>query len=205
MNSAPNKQPHAVPTSSIRKPNKPKLPRWIGVSVLLGGITGASMAAGALLAVSLGTQPLLQSNLTAEEAAVFSQNEPIATANSLQLPSLTRPVNILLLGVKVTSSDLNDYDAIDRDGYDSLVNSFEGLSDTMLLLRFDPREERVSVLSVPRDTRTNVDGLVTKINEANREGGPALSAQAVSELMGGVPIDRYMRINVQGVEKMIDA
>jgi len=46
---------------------------------------------------------------------------------------------------------------------------------------------------------------VTKINEANREGGPALSAQAVSELMGGVAIDRYMRINVQGVEKLIDA
>ena len=205
MKSAPKKQPYLSSKSSVRKKSKLRLPRWIGVSVLLGGITGASMAAGALLAVSLGTQPLLQSDLTAEEAAVFSGDEPIATANSLQLPKLTRPVNILLLGIKVTSSDIQDYDAIDRDGYHKLVNSFEGLSDTMLLLRFDPREERVSVLSVPRDTRTNVDGLVTKINEANREGGPALSAQAVSELMGGVPIDRYMRINVQGVEKLIDA
>ena len=205
MNSAPKKQPYPLPKSSVKKANKLRLPRWIGVSVLLGGITGVSMAAGALLAVSLGTQPLMQSNLTAEEAAVFSQDEPIATANSLQLPKLTRPVNILLLGVKVTSSDIDDYDAIYEDGYDSLVNSFEGLSDTMLLLRFDPREERVSVLSVPRDTRTNVDGVVTKINEANRQGGPALSAQSVSELMGGVSIDRYMRINVQGVEKLIDA
>ncbi|MEO1621472.1 MAG: LCP family protein, partial [Cyanobacteria bacterium J06632_3] len=202
LNSAPNKQSSFT---SVPAKKKFRLPRWIGISVLLGGVTSVSMAAGALLAVSLGTTPLLQSDLTAEEAAVFTQGDPIATANSLQLPRLTRPVNILLLGVKVTSSDIHDYEAIDREGYDSLVNSFEGLSDTMLVLRFDPRNERVSVLSIPRDTRTNVDGLVTKINEANREGGPALSAQAVSELMGGLAIDRYMRINVQGVEKLIDA
>ncbi|MEL7067421.1 MAG: LCP family protein [Cyanobacteria bacterium J06581_3] len=203
LNSVPRKSFPPRGPQPARK--KKRLPRWVGVSVLLGGITSISMAAGALLAVSLGTTPLLQSTLTAEEAAVFSSDEPIATANSLQLPSLTRPVNILLLGVKVTSSDVHDYDAIYEDGYDALVNSFEGLSDTMLLLRFDPRDQQVTVVSVPRDTRTNVDGLVTKINEANREGGPALSAQAVSELMGGVPIDRYMRINVQGVEKLIDA
>ncbi|MEL7355472.1 MAG: LCP family protein [Cyanobacteria bacterium J06560_6] len=203
LNSVPRKS--FPPRGPQPAKKKKRLPRWVGVSVLLGGITSISMAAGALLAVSLGTTPLLQSTLTAEEAAVFSSDEPIATANSLQLPSLTRPVNILLLGVKVTSSDVHDYDAIYEDGYDALVNSFEGLSDTMLLLRFDPRDQQVTVVSVPRDTRTNVDGLVTKINEANREGGPALSAQAVSELMGGVPIDRYMRINVQGVEKLIDA
>ncbi len=199
----PNRlRPH---TSNMPNKKKTSLPRWVGVGVLLAGIASASAAAGAFLAVSLGSTPLQQSNLSAAEAAVFTQNEPISAANSLRLPHLTRPVNVLLLGVKVTSSDIDDYEAIDREGYDSLVDSFEGLSDTMLMLRFDPRNERVSVLSVPRDTRTNVDGVVTKINEANRQGGPALSAQSVSELMGGVAIDRYMRINVQGVEKLIDA
>lgn len=193
------------PLSYMSNKKKVSLPKWVGVGVLLGGIASASAAAGAFLAVSLGSTPLQQSNLSPAEAAIFTQGDPIATANSLQLPHLTRPVNVLLLGVKVTSSDLDDYDTIERKGYDSLVDSFEGLSDTMLMLRFDPRNEQVSVMSIPRDTRTNVDGLVTKINEANREGGPALSAQAVSELMGGVAIDRYMRINVQGVEKLIDA
>jgi LCP family protein required for cell wall assembly len=163
------------------------------------------MAAGAFLAVSLGSTPLLQNNLTAAEAAIFNQDDPIATANSLQLPQLTRPVNILVLGVKVLNSDVEDYAALEANGYDALVDSFEGLSDTMLLLRFDPSTERVSVLSIPRDTRTNVADTITKINEANREGGPALSAQSVSELLGGVAIDRYLRINVQGVEKLIDA
>ncbi len=187
--------------------NKKKisLPKWVGAAVLLGGIASVSAAAGVFLAVSLGSTPLQQSNLSAAEAAIFTQNEPIATGNSLQLPRLTRPVNVLLLGVKVISSDIEDYDAIDKDGYDSLVNSFDGLSDTMLMLRFDPSNDQVSVLSIPRDTRTDVGGEVTKINEANREGGPALSAQSVSNLMGGVAVDRYMRINVQGVEKLIDA
>jgi LCP family protein required for cell wall assembly len=46
---------------------------------------------------------------------------------------------------------------------------------------------------------------VTKINAANVYGGPALSAVAISELLGGVGIDRYVRINVQGVEKLVDA
>jgi polyisoprenyl-teichoic acid--peptidoglycan teichoic acid transferase len=184
---------------------KARMPRWVGVSVLLAGVATISAMGGAFLAVSLGAKPLQQSQFSAAEAAVFSQGEPIATANSLHLPRLTRPVNLLLLGVKVTSSDIEDYDAIDRDGYDSLVDSFEGLSDTMLMMRFDPDEERIAVMSVPRDTRTNVGGEVTKINEANRRGGPAMSAQAVSELMGGIGIDRYIRINVQGVEKLIDA
>ena len=191
--------------SSVYKKKKRRFPKWLGVSVLLTGVASVSAVAGAFLALSLGSTPLLQSDLSATEAAVFTQDEPIATANSLQLPRLTRPVNVLLLGVKVLNSDLHNYDAIYEDGYDRTVNSFEGLSDTMLMLRFDPATEKVSVMSIPRDTRTNVDGLVTKINEANRDGGPALTAQAVSELMGGVAIDRYMRINVQGVEKLIDA
>ena len=198
-----------TPKSSRSYPDasrqKGRLPRWLGVSILLAGVASVSAVAGAFLAVSLDSTPLLQSELSAAEASVFTQDKPITSGNSLRLPRLTRPVNILLLGIKVTSSDIDDYEAIDADGYDALVDSFEGLSDTMLMLRFDPSSERVAVMSIPRDTRTNVDGVITKINEANREGGPALSAEAVSELMGGVGIDRYMRINVQGVEKLIDA
>lgn len=205
VNRAPQKRStSAVPNPYFSKPKR-RVPKWVGISVLLAGVASISAMAGAFMALSLGTKPLQQSSLSAAEAAVFSEGEPIATANSLQLPHLTRPVNVLLLGVKVLSSDVHDYEAIDRQGYDATVNSFEGLSDTMLMMRFDPRNERIAVMSIPRDTRTNVNGETTKINEANRDGGPAASAEAVSELMGGVGVDRYIRINVQGVEKLIDA
>ncbi|MEM8604258.1 MAG: LCP family protein [Cyanobacteria bacterium P01_H01_bin.121] len=174
-------------------------------------ITAASLlsaTAGALLAVSLSSTPLLQRQLTAAESAVFSQGGSIVDEGlNLQLPRLTRPVNILVLGTKILSSDLNDPPPeVQNLGYHALVNSFEGLTDTMLLLRFDPDQQQVTVLSIPRDTRAYVNGYgLTKINEANLYGGPALAAQSVSELLDGVGIDRYLLVNVQGVEKLINA
>lgn len=91
-------------------------------------------------------------------------------------------------------------------GYHALVNSFEGLADTLLLVRFEPMKDTVTVLSIPRDTKAEIPGYgVRKINDANSFGGPALTAETVSNLLDGVPIDRYIRINVQGVEKLIDA
>jgi LCP family protein required for cell wall assembly len=148
----------------------------------------------------------MQSQLSSEESSVFKE-ERIASRPTFQLPQLSRPVNILLLGTKVLTTDLNDPPPeLKNLGYHALVNSFEGLTDTMLLLRFNPETQRTIVLSIPRDTRTYVQGHgVTKINAANVYGGPALSAVAISELLGGVGIDRYVRINVQGVEKLVDA
>jgi len=178
--------------------------RWFWLLFSLLGVATISATTGALLAVSLSSPSLSQRELSKEEKAVFGNNQPISSLG-LQLPQLTRPVNILVLGIKVITSDVDD--SLSRKyGYHALVNSFEGLSDTMFLVRFDPSQKKLSVLSIPRDTRAWVDGLgMTKINAANSRGGPALSAKAVSELLGGVPIDRYMRINVQGVEKLLDA
>lgn len=192
--------------SQKRKLNKG---RAILVGVGLATVSLVSAAVGAFLAFALSTaSPLQQAELSTEEQKVFSKAETV-TARNLNLPELKRPVNILLLGIKVISSDLEgkgiDYEKRDL-GYHHLVNSFDGLSDSLLLLRFDPKKDKVSVLSIPRDTRVYIDGYgVEKINRANEYGGPALTAAVASELLGGVTIDRYVRLNVQGVEKLIDA
>jgi LCP family protein required for cell wall assembly len=178
--------------------------------ILIGlGLTAMSLmsaVAGALLAVTFSESSLLQqAEFTPEEEAVFSQEETVDLKN-LNIPELSRPVNILVLGIKVLTSDLKDRPIEEDLGYHALVNSFEGLSDTMLLLRFDPLQKRLSVLSIPRDTQVDLEGYgVRKINRANEYGGPAMTAATVSELMGGVTIDRYVRVNIQGVEKLIDA
>lgn len=180
--------------------------RWLWLSLGLLGVAGLSATAGALLAVGISGVPLMQSQLTAKQDEVFNK-DGIATGLNFKLPALTRPVNILLLGVKVLSSDVDNPPAGTKDlGYQATINSLEGLSDSMLLLRFNPGSEKLVVLSLPRDTRTHVDAAgMTKLNEANVLGGPALAARSTSELLGGVGIDRYIRINVQGVEKLIDA
>lgn len=180
--------------------------RWVWMVIGLTGVALLSATAGAILAMTMASTPLMQRKLSAADAAVFSKGN-LSSVNNLQLPELTRPVNILVLGAKVLTSDVSDDAPVQRNlGYHALVNSFEGLTDTMLLLRFDPATKKVVLLSIPRDTRVEISGYgVNKINAANSLGGPALSARAVSELLGGIGIDRYVTINVQGVEALIDA
>ena len=189
--------------------NLPKAARsrnwfWLGLS--LSGVAMLSATAGALLAVSFSATPLLQRHLTPEEAAIFGRGGSLTRSN-LRLPELTRPVNILIMGMSVLTSDVSNPPPESRNlGYHAQVNSFEGLSDVMLLVRFDPKTNKIAALSIPRDTRVQMDGLgVIKINAANVNGGPAASAKLVSELLNGVQIDRYIRVNVEGVEKLVDA
>jgi polyisoprenyl-teichoic acid--peptidoglycan teichoic acid transferase len=181
--------------------------KWLWLTLGLLGVAIVSASAGALLAVGVSSTPLMQRKLSWEEAKVFNHDKAVATGKNLQLPTLTRPVNIMVLGIKVLNTDLdNPPPEANNLGYEALVNSLDGLSDTMLMVRFDPAQHKLVVLSVPRDTRTWVEGRgLTKLNEANYDGGPALAARATSELLGNTPIDRYIRINVQGVEKLVDA
>ncbi|MBV9387274.1 MAG: LCP family protein [Chroococcidiopsidaceae cyanobacterium CP_BM_ER_R8_30] len=164
-----------------------------------------SATAGALLAVSFASQPLMRSPLNPKEASTFNSDRISGTG--LQFSQLTRPVNILVLAMSVLPEDVrNPPPGTTNLSYSPQVNSFDGLSDTMLLMRFDPQTGKTVVLSIPRDTRVPIEGHgVQKINAANELGGVALSAKTVSTLLDGVQIDRYIRINVLGFAKLIDA
>ncbi|MFM7450011.1 MAG: LCP family protein [Leptolyngbyaceae cyanobacterium] len=179
---------------------------WLAIGVC--GAALLSATAGALLAMTMTSTPLMQRKLSASEASVFSKGDRIlAGGGNLRLPGLTRPVNVLVLGVKVLTTDIaNPPPNLTKLRYQALVNSFDGLTDTMLLLRFNPETKKISILSIPRDTKTEIPGHgVTKINAANVYGGPALTAKSISQLLDGVGIDRYVTINVQGVQALIDA
>jgi polyisoprenyl-teichoic acid--peptidoglycan teichoic acid transferase len=185
---------------------RPKALKRLGLVFVLSGVALLSAAAGALVAAALATTPLLQSQLSPEDANAFEQ-EDISTGTNLQLPQLTRPVNILVLGVKVLTSDVDEIPpGMEDQGYHALVNSFDGLADTMLLIRFNPVDQQMVVLSLPRDTQIySPEQGVVRLNSTNYYGGPAATARATSELLDGIAIDRYVRINVQGVERLIDA
>ncbi|QOV22470.1 LCP family protein [Anabaenopsis elenkinii] len=188
--------------SNSRTPNsQPWLLFWLGMC----GIAMVSATAGAMLAVSLTSNPLQQAQLSPQEEAVFDKDR--ISGGGLRFSELTRPVNLLLMGMSVLPSDLiNPPEELQNLGYEPQVNSFEGLADVMILIKFDPSTKRISMLSIPRDTRTEVVGYgVKKLNAANVDGGPALTAQSVSQLLDDITIDRYIRINVLGVGKLIDA
>lgn len=187
----------------ISRPSKSG--RWLWFTVGMGGIAIVSGLAGALLAVSWESTPLQQAQLTPQEEAVFDGDR--ISGNGLQFSQLTRPVNILLMGMSVLPPDIQNPPVDSKSlGYLPQINSFDGLSDVMLLIKFDPETNKIVMLSVPRDTRTEIEGHgMKKINAANVEGGPALTAKTVSNLLGGVGVDRYIRINVLGVSKLIEA
>jgi LCP family protein required for cell wall assembly len=108
--------------------------------------------------------------------------------------TITRPVNILVMGV----------DAV-PEAEDDPSLALEGRSDTMLLVRADPENQVANVLSIPRDTRVEVPGYgITKVNQANSEGGAVLAARTVSANLGNVTIDRYVRIDTTAFRNLVD-
>ncbi|MGH2416196.1 MAG: LCP family protein, partial [Microcystaceae cyanobacterium] len=85
------------------------------------------------------------------------------------------------------------------------AESFAGRSDTMLLLRFDPSDRSVRMLSIPRDSRVEIPGVgFAKINNANVHGGPALAARVVSKTLKDISIDRYVRVTSDAYKELVD-
>jgi polyisoprenyl-teichoic acid--peptidoglycan teichoic acid transferase len=194
-----------VNNSSDKNSHNHKSGRWLWFWVGMSGIAMVSATAGALLAVSLTSTPLMQANLSPDEAAVFDSDR--ISGSGLRFSELTRPVNILVMGMSVLAPDVQNPPSQSLNlGYHPQVNSFDGLADVMLLIRFDPEKKKLVMLSVPRDTRIELEGIgIRKMNSTNVIGGPALTAKSISNLLDGVGIDRYIRINVLGVGKLIDA
>ncbi|MDW8338430.1 MAG: LCP family protein [Thermoleophilia bacterium] len=78
-------------------------------------------------------------------------------------------------------------------------------SDSLLLLRTDPKRARLSYLSIPRDLRVEIPGHGTeKINAASQLGGPALTIATVRALTG-IPIDHVVVVDFDGFKELIDA
>jgi LCP family protein required for cell wall assembly len=105
-----------------------------------------------------------------------------------------RPVNILVMGIDRVLDAPASSDAI-----------FAGRSDTMLLLRINPEDDSVRLLSIPRDTQVEIPDVgVTKVNDANVRGGAALAARTVSNTLNGVSIDRYVRVSTEAFRELVD-
>jgi len=82
---------------------------------------------------------------------------------------------------------------------------FSGRSDTMLLLRVDPETGSISLLSIPRDTQVEIPSVgITKINDANVQGGATLAARTASSVLNGVQIDRYLRVSTEAFKELVD-
>jgi LCP family protein required for cell wall assembly len=80
-----------------------------------------------------------------------------------------------------------------------------GRSDTTILLRLDAEQNLISVMSIPRDLKTEIPGHGTeKFNAAYSDGGPKLTVQVVKELTG-LQVNNIINIGFLGFVRAVDA
>ena len=80
-----------------------------------------------------------------------------------------------------------------------------GRSDTLMIATLDSDKNQAALLSVPRDTRVKIKGHgFDKINAAYAYGGRKLTQETIESLLN-THIDHYIKINVHGFTKIIDA
>jgi LCP family protein required for cell wall assembly len=83
-------------------------------------------------------------------------------------------------------------------------NEFKGLTDTIIIYHVSSWGKKDSLISIPRDTRVQLEGYGwNKINAAYEFGGYEMIKQEIYKLTG-IEIDRVMVVNFKGFEKIID-
>lgn len=98
----------------------------------------------------------------------------------------TDKLNVLLLGI---------------DSEDGQV----GRSDAIMIMQLDPANDGMKVISIPRDTRTEIIGRghQDKINHAFAFGGANMSVATVENMLD-IEIDYYVSINMDGLVELVN-
>jgi len=137
------------------------------------------MVAGLVFGISFGIGASLQNFL-------LGSKDKSAAEEAQQIQDGER-TNILLLGV------------------DARPGESKSRADTMILASIDPKRNKVALISIPRDTRIDIEGSSSdKINSANVVGGPELAAEKVAELLGE-NVDYYVEMDFKGFAAIVDA
>lgn len=78
-------------------------------------------------------------------------------------------------------------------------------SDTIMLINANKKSGEISIVSIPRDTKTSIEGRKNeeKVNHSFAYGGPELALSTVSNLLG-LDIEYYMVVDYQVVKEYVD-
>ena len=152
--------------------------RFTLASALIVSVTAAATAASILLYVGSIATALSHNNVLCRKVC-----------KELQQTTGGEPENIVILGSDKRANEPED----------------PGRSDTTLLLRLDPNQNAIALMSIPRDLKVEIPGYGTgKFNEAFSYGGPKLTLQVVKELTG-LPINHVVNVDYLGFVRVVDA
>jgi polyisoprenyl-teichoic acid--peptidoglycan teichoic acid transferase len=163
--------------SDKHRNKKRKWPKVLGLIVLLLFLAGGAYAYSIYHSLN---------------KAVETMHDPIEREKSPKREKEVKfegrdPFSVLLLGVDEREND-------------------KGRSDSMIVLTVNPEVKSVKMLSIPRDTLTDIIGHGTrdKINHAYAFGGVEMAMDTTENLLD-IPIDYYVQINMEGFEDIVNA
>lgn len=115
----------------------------------------------------------------------FLKELPLIAEGSAPRVESTKPVYVAIMGVDERANDI-------------------GRSDTLILVRLDPKSDRLDVVNLPRDTRVQIEGEMHKLNAAYALGGPTEVTEVLESFLG---IDRpyYVTVNFKAFEELVTA
>ena len=113
------------------------------------------------------------------------------------------PMNFLLVGSDTRAFTEGDAAAQESFGDQSFVSGQR--SDTIILIRIDPRAEKAAMVSFPRDLYVDVAGADRRgrINTAF-ENGPEQLIRTVTQNFN-IPIHHYVQVDFAGFKGLVDA
>ena len=214
------------PSTEVRtRRRRPKKKRR-ALSVLLLAVGILLLAVGGVFAYALLLDPSSQFNTPAENTeAVLVVDDTSATA-SPEAPEAPTPtptldpyevvsaqadtsmmqniVNVLLIGV--------DY-AEERETWNG---KHEYHSDVMMIMAINFDENRVDLISLPRDTYAKIPGVkgIYKLNASINCGGGfdapggagfLKTCEAASWMLGGIPVNYYYAVTMPAVKQLVNA
>lgn len=123
--------------------------------------------------------------------AVETMHQPISHKSDKRPQEITltekEPFSVLMLGVDERTGD-------------------KGRSDTMIVLTVNPNDKSIKMVSIPRDTRTEIigKGFEDKINHAYAFGNEEMSMATVENFLD-IPLDYYIKVNMESFKDIVDA
>jgi polyisoprenyl-teichoic acid--peptidoglycan teichoic acid transferase len=167
-------------SSRLDKKTKKKKKNW--VKVLIGAFLILFVAVGAYAFTVYNSL----TNAVETMHAPIDREKSDKRTEQVELEK-AQPFSVLLLGVDEREGD-------------------RGRSDSIIVLTVNPNTNSVKMLSIPRDTRTEIVGKGTqdKINHAYAFGGVEMSIATVENFLD-IPIDYYVQINMEGFKDIVDA
>jgi LCP family protein required for cell wall assembly len=173
-------RPGRAESSRTKQPGKPRWRRRIGLAVLVLGVLLLVWLVASYLAFRSGVKEANARLPKAVEASLAPQDGLL----------LTNPSLIMLLGT---------------DGDKTAARQDFRRSDSILLVRTDPKRHRMAYLTIPRDLRVDIPGQgPNKINAAFQLGGPVLAMKTVKALTG-LQVNHVVLVDFENFREVIDA